>query len=47
MKAAMALAGILRDGTVRPPTHAPNAQQLDAIRSALEHAGLSSKRAAA
>jgi 4-hydroxy-tetrahydrodipicolinate synthase len=46
MKAAMALAGILRDGTVRPPTHAPNAQQLDAIRSALEHAGLS-KRAAA
>jgi 4-hydroxy-tetrahydrodipicolinate synthase len=46
MKAAMAMAGILRDGTVRPPTHAPNAQQLETIRVALEHAGLS-KRAAA
>jgi 4-hydroxy-tetrahydrodipicolinate synthase len=46
MKAAMALAGILRDGTVRPPTQAPNANELDAIRRALVHAGLL-KRAAA
>src|SRR4029077_17738 len=46
MQGAMALAGILRDGTVRPPTHAPNAQQLAAIKSALEHAGML-KRAAA
>ncbi len=46
MKAAMALAGILRDGTVRPPTHAPNAAELEAIRRALQHAGLL-KRAAA
>jgi 4-hydroxy-tetrahydrodipicolinate synthase len=46
MKAAMAMAGILRDGAVRPPTHAPNARELDAIRSALLHAGLL-KRAAA
>ncbi len=46
MKAAMALAGILRDCTVRPPTHAPNAAELEAIRRALQHAGLL-KRAAA
>jgi 4-hydroxy-tetrahydrodipicolinate synthase len=38
MKAAMALAGILRDGTVRPP--------IDAIRSALQHAGLPTRAAA-
>jgi len=42
----MALAGILREGTVRPPTHAPNAQQLGVIRSALEHAGLFNRAAA-
>jgi 4-hydroxy-tetrahydrodipicolinate synthase len=46
MKAAMALAGILREGTVRPPTHAPSAVELEAIRRALQHAGLT-KRAAA
>jgi 4-hydroxy-tetrahydrodipicolinate synthase len=46
MKAAMALAGILREGTVRPPTHAPNAAELETIRQALRHAGLL-KRAAA
>jgi 4-hydroxy-tetrahydrodipicolinate synthase len=46
MKAAMALAGIIRESTVRPPTHEPNARELDAIRSALSHAGLL-KRAAA
>lgn len=40
MKAAMALAGIIRSGTVRPPTHAPSAAELDAIRAALKHAGL-------
>ena len=46
MKAAMALAGILREGTVRPPTHAPSAAELETIRRALQHAGLL-KRAAA
>jgi 4-hydroxy-tetrahydrodipicolinate synthase len=46
MKAAMALAGILRDGTVRPPTQTPNAKELDTIRRALQHARLL-KRAAA
>jgi 4-hydroxy-tetrahydrodipicolinate synthase len=46
MKAAMALAGIIRDGTVRPPTHEPNARELDAIRSALSHAGLLKRKAA-
>lgn len=46
MKAAMALAGIIRDGAVRPPTHAPSARELEIIRSALQHAGLL-KRAAA
>ncbi|WAL83874.1 dihydrodipicolinate synthase family protein [Pandoraea sp. XJJ-1] len=40
MKAAMALAGILRNGTVRPPTHAPSAEELEAIRRALAHADL-------
>ena len=46
MKAAMALAGIIRDGAVRPPTHAPNAREIEVIRLALQHAGLL-KRAAA
>jgi 4-hydroxy-tetrahydrodipicolinate synthase len=46
MKAAMALAGIIREGTVRPPTHAPNAAELDAIRRALVHAGLTTRAAA-
>ncbi len=46
MKAAMALAGIIRDGTVRPPTHEPSAKELDAIRSALSHAGLLKREAA-
>ena len=35
MKAAMALAGIIRDGAVRPPTHAPNAREIEVIRLAL------------
>jgi 4-hydroxy-tetrahydrodipicolinate synthase len=46
MKAAMALAGILRDGTVRPPTQTPSAKELDAIRRALRHAGLLNRAAA-
>jgi 4-hydroxy-tetrahydrodipicolinate synthase len=46
MKAAMALAGIIREGTVRPPTHAPSAEELEAIRRALNHAGLTGKAAA-
>ena len=46
MKAAMALAGILRDGTVRPPTHAPSASELAAIKAALQHAGVTQKAAA-
>ncbi|QOT79466.1 dihydrodipicolinate synthase family protein [Cupriavidus basilensis] len=46
MKAAMALAGILRDGTVRPPTHAPSAEELAAIRAALALAGITQKAAA-
>jgi 4-hydroxy-tetrahydrodipicolinate synthase len=46
MKAAMALAGILRDGTVRPPTHAPSASEIETIRRALQHAGLLKSAAA-
>jgi 4-hydroxy-tetrahydrodipicolinate synthase len=46
MKAAMAMAGIFRDGTVRPPTHAPGQKELEIIRAALQQAGLL-KRAAA
>ncbi|KDP85082.1 dihydrodipicolinate synthase family protein [Cupriavidus basilensis] len=46
MKAAMALAGILSDGTVRPPTHAPSAAELAAIKAALEQAGITQKAAA-
>ncbi len=46
MKAAMALAGILRDGAVRPPTRTPDAAELETIERALRHAGLL-KRAAA
>lgn len=40
MKAAMQLAGIIKDGLVRPPTHAPTAAELETIRAALNHAGL-------
>src|ERR1700722_1803236 len=46
MKAAMALAGIFRDGAVRPPTHAPNAREIEIIRLALQHAGLLKREAA-
>jgi 4-hydroxy-tetrahydrodipicolinate synthase len=40
MKAAMALAGIIRSATVRPPTQAPTAAEIEAIRAALAHADL-------
>lgn len=46
MKAAMHAAGILRSGTVRPPTHAPNAEELVRIRAAVEAAGLRRRAAA-
>lgn len=46
MKAAMALAGIIRESTVRPPTHAPSAEEIEAIRRALKHAGLLDRAAA-
>jgi len=46
MKAAMQFAGILREATVRPPTHAPTADELAAIREALGAAGLAIKAAA-
>ena len=40
MKEAMALAGIIRDGTVRPPTHAPTEEESASIVAALKQAGL-------
>ena len=46
MKAAMQAVGILREATVRPPTHAPNAEELAAITRAIEEANLASKAAA-
>ena len=46
MKAAMQAAGILRDATVRPPTHAPSAEELATIARAMEEAELSTKAAA-
>ncbi|ARP81238.1 dihydrodipicolinate synthase family protein [Bordetella genomosp. 8] len=46
MKAAMAMAGIIADGTVRPPTHAPSKQELQVIEEALRHANLLKKSAA-
>jgi 4-hydroxy-tetrahydrodipicolinate synthase len=46
MKAAMQVAGVLRDATVRPPTHAPSAGELAEIRRAVVAAGLEIKAAA-
>ena len=46
MKAAMQAAGILKDATVRPPTQAPNAEELARIRRAVEAAGLHPRVAA-
>jgi 4-hydroxy-tetrahydrodipicolinate synthase len=40
MKAGMVLAGVLRQGTVRPPTEPPNAREMDALRAAVAQAGL-------
>jgi 4-hydroxy-tetrahydrodipicolinate synthase len=40
MKAGMYLAGVLDDHTVRPPTEAPNAQEMAALRAAVAQAGL-------
>ena len=40
MKAAMQVAGIIDNATVRPPTHAPNTQEEQDIRAAVKHAGL-------
>ena len=36
----MYLAGVIDDATVRPPTEAPNAQELQALRAAVAQAGL-------
>lgn len=46
MKAAMEAAGILTSGRVRPPTEAPNAAELAAIRDAVAIAGLGQRQAA-
>ncbi len=40
MKAAMKYAGVLESAHVRPPTHAPSAEENDVIRKALANAGL-------
>ncbi len=46
MKTAMRFAGILRNDTVRPPTHAPNAAEIETIRAALDAAGVLAREAA-
>ena len=40
MTGGMYLAGVIDDATVRPPTEAPNAQELQALRAAVAQAGL-------
>jgi 4-hydroxy-tetrahydrodipicolinate synthase len=40
MKAAMVIAGLLKDGRVRPPTESPTRAEIGAIKSALGEAGL-------
>jgi 4-hydroxy-tetrahydrodipicolinate synthase len=40
MKAGMYLAGVIDSPTVRPPTEAPNDQEMQALRAALDNAGL-------
>ncbi len=40
MKAGMYLAGVLDEATVRPPTEAPDAREMAALRAAVEQAGL-------
>ena len=46
MKAAMAALGILSNGRVRPPTHAPTLEEAAAIRAAIQAAGLTERAAA-
>ena len=46
MKAAMAMAGIIRDATVRPPTHGPTREESAQIAAALRNAGLAVNEAA-
>src|SRR5678815_4146477 len=40
MKAGMVLAGVLEQGTVRPPTEAPDATEMEILRAAVQQAGL-------
>jgi 4-hydroxy-tetrahydrodipicolinate synthase len=40
MKAGMYLAGVIDSPTVRPPTEAPNEKEMQALRAALDKAGL-------
>ena len=40
MKAGMYLAGVIDNHTVRPPTEAPNDQEMAALRAAVAQAGL-------
>ena len=40
MKGGMYLAGVLEAPTVRPPTEAPNAKEMDVLRAAVKQAGL-------
>ncbi len=40
MKGGMYLAGVIDDATVRPPTEAPNAKEVEALRAAVKQAGL-------
>ena len=40
MKAGMVLAGVLAHGTVRPPTEAPDAPEMEVLRAAVAQAGL-------
>jgi len=44
MKAAMVLAGVLENGTVRPPTEAPDVRQMAALRAAVAQAGLLARK---
>lgn len=46
MKAAMQAAGILKSAAMRPPTHAPGAEELARIRAAVAAAGLGARAAA-
>ena len=43
MKGGMFLAGVLANATVRPPTEAPDAQEMQALRAAVAQAGLSKR----